>query len=627
MKRFEKNDKHVYTRQFFCGWIKSRILWGVVFGLVCTSWLVAQEGYEVKRIRIEGGQSFEKETLMSQMSMYEVGCWDKMTRKKTPYYYHHEFIENDKSRLIRFYQSEGFIATEVHIDTVEVQHSKRQLQLLLQIEENTPYQIEQKYIYMSDTSSHKVSQVHRFLQQKYTLTTPTRFRDVMLVQDVQAIDRYLHEQGYPYAKTTYQLSIDTLQKLVKVTYVPSLGRLATFGEVHIGGQKYTKKDYLSHQILFDVGDVYSPKKIDQTRKAMYRLQQFRIISITPRLNAKTQQPDVPIDIILEEMPRLSTLFGGGYGTEDKWRAFVDLTYRGLFRDASRLNLYLKHSALEPYHISLKLIQPQFLDKQTSITLHPYFKRQIEPGFDTQRLGIDVPIQRTITDDLTGSLSYYYEKVIQNVEDGNYEIPDRESSRYLYDKSGLTLNFIYDSSLPNFSPHRGWKMYVGIKYNGFLFPSDFDYVRFSFDIRKYQQLGSSILSLRGMVGAIYTKKMTNFVPVEDRFYAGGGNSIRGWSRAMLGPIRLSGMPRGGNSVMEMNAELRQHLFWRLDGAVFLDVGNVWKERYHYPLDQLAYATGAGLRIDTPIGPIRFDVGFPLSIENKKPHFFISVGQAF
>ena len=78
---------------------------------------------------------------------------------------------------------------------------------------------------------------------------------------------------------------------------------------------------------------------------------------------------------------------------------------------------------------------------------------------------------------------------------------------------------------------------------------------------------------------------------------------------------------------MSAELRHKLFWQLDGAVFVDAGNVWEESYRYKFNDLAYSAGVGLRYNTPIGPVRFDVSIPLWNEKKSLQFFLSVGQAF
>ena len=147
------------------------------------------------------------------------------------------------------------------------------------------------------------------------------------------------------------------------------------------------------------------------------------------------------------------------------------------------------------------------------------------------------------------------------------------------------------------------------------------------MRKYTKVGDFVLSLRGMIGGIHSSDSSQFVPVEDRFYSGGSNSVRGWARSQLGPKRNTGSPMGGKSITEMSIELRHRLFWKIEGAVFMDAGNVWSESFHYRFNELAYAAGAGLRYETPIGPIRLDVGVPLWNEKKRVQLFLSIGQAF
>lgn len=147
------------------------------------------------------------------------------------------------------------------------------------------------------------------------------------------------------------------------------------------------------------------------------------------------------------------------------------------------------------------------------------------------------------------------------------------------------------------------------------------------MRKYTKIGDYVLSFRGMIGGIYSSDSAQFIPVEDRFYSGGTNSIRGWGRSQLGPKRETGTPMGGKSVVEMNVEIRRPLLWKIDGAVFVDAGNIWSKPWHYRFNELAYAAGVGLRYDTPIGPIRFDLGVPLWNDKKRVQMFLSIGQAF
>ncbi|MBN1542268.1 BamA/TamA family outer membrane protein, partial [candidate division KSB1 bacterium] len=117
------------------------------------------------------------------------------------------------------------------------------------------------------------------------------------------------------------------------------------------------------------------------------------------------------------------------------------------------------------------------------------------------------------------------------------------------------------------------------------------------------------------------------PIEERFYAGGSTSIRGWSRSQLGPLGRSGEPLGGNSLFEFSQEWRFPIHGNLSGVFFFEGGNVWSLCLTLPLTDLRYAAGCGLRFSTPIGPIRLDFATP-ALEGSQPwQIYLSFGQAF
>jgi outer membrane protein insertion porin family len=367
--------------------------------------------------------------------------------------------------------------------------------------------------------------------------------------------------------------------------------------------------------------------LDETRQNLYRLRLFRIFSVLPESDAKTKKSPIPVKIYLEESPRISARYGIGYGTEDQFRTFIDLNYLCLFNTPSRLNLYLKHSALEPYYASLKWIFPEFPIQRSTVSVNPFISRNSEPGYETRSYGINVPVSYIFNDWLSATLTYYLEDVKQQIEEGDQEFPDMEEEDFPYYKSGILFSTILNNSKPKFSPTEGINFIAGFKINGHLFGSDFNYTRLWADFRNYHEAGNFVIAFRAMAGGIKSGDEMGFIPVEDRFYSGGSNSVRGWNRSELGPQRESGTPMGGKSIIESSLEFRFPLFWRFSGVAFIDAGNVWPGSYAYKLNDLAYAAGPGIRVETPIGPIRFDVGFPLWNMKKSPQFFISVGQAF
>ena len=604
----------------------SRIVFFILFMLIALPFF-AQEGFEVNNIKFEGNKTFKKSDLMAQISMHQTNLFQRVVQKKEPTFYNSEFILKDLERIIRFYQSEGFIYVQASVDTFNTDKKKSEVSVVFRIAEGKPILVDTIELNVQYKPNVNEDSLVRQLSKKFVLKEDKRFNDLGLNKDIVEINNAFQNKGYAYAMTHFEVQVDTALKNAKVEYYAIPGPISTFGETSVRGNSFTSESFIRKQLAYKKGETYQALKLDKTRRSLYDLQTFKIISAIPMKDINRMEDPIQVEILIEEMPRISSEFGVGYGTEDKFRAFADLTYRGLFRRASRVNFYLKHSALEPYHISLKLIQPQFLDKKTSLTINPYFRRQIEPGFDTQTLGLNIPVNRKFSEQFNASLSYYFENVTQRVEAGDYEIPDRESNKYLYNKSGLMASVSLANGLPRFSPEKGLAVYFGFKYNGYIFSSDFNYTKMWLDMRKYTKIGDYVLSFRGMIGGIYSSDSAQFIPVEDRFYSGGTNSIRGWGRSQLGPKRETGTPMGGKSVVEMNVEIRRPLLWKIDGAVFVDAGNIWSKPWHYRFNELAYAAGVGLRYDTPIGPIRFDLGVPLWNDKKRVQMFLSIGQAF
>ncbi|GAB1453131.1 outer membrane protein assembly factor BamA [Draconibacterium sp.] len=600
----------------------------LIFLLGITSFTVAQENYEVRSVVFRGNKTLSKDFLLERMALKEVSFIEKKLTKNVPFLYNRELVNLDLQRLVAIYQSEGFLDIKAKIEPLKVNDKKQTVKITFNIDEGEPILIDSLQVrFAVDSVDVNLDSLAKKVSRKLLLTKKKRFRDADLNTDVSNIEDAFRNIGYAYVKVDYDLHINLEKSTTHIHYTVNPGPLTYIGKTTIEGNKHLKEKFLQKQISYNEGDLYDKSKLSKTRQNLYELQLFRVVSVLPETDAKTRKSPIPVKIHLEEAPRLTTKFGAGYGTEDKFRAFVDLNMRGLLGGARRVNLYLKHSALEPYSASLRWIQPQFFGKKSSIILNPFIMRNSEPGYDTQTLGLNVPVTYNFNPRMTSTLTYYFEKVQQFLEPGVAGQVEMENDKFLYNKSGLQLSSIFNNSKPMFSPTKGVNITAGYKFNGYLFGGDFNYQRVWADFRKYQQIKDVVLAFRVMAGGIHSGDTTGFIPVEDRFYSGGSNSVRGWNRSELGPKRESGTPSGGKSVLEANIEARQHLFWRLSGVAFIDVGNVWPNSFEYKFNELAYAVGAGLRVETPIGPIRFDVGFPVWNEKKSPQFFISVGQAF
>ena len=128
-----------------------------------------------------------------------------------------------------------------------------------------------------------------------------------------------------------------------------------------------------------------------------------------------------------------------------------------------------------------------------------------------------------------------------------------------------------------------------------------------------------------------------LPASERFFAGGGSTIRGFALDSVGAAKTispTGFARGGNAVLIANAELRFPGWSRFGGAVFVDGGNVFERASEFDLGDLRGSVGFGLRVRSPMGPIRVDVGFKINrrivagaLEHRTAGIHFSIGQAF
>jgi translocation and assembly module TamA len=121
-----------------------------------------------------------------------------------------------------------------------------------------------------------------------------------------------------------------------------------------------------------------------------------------------------------------------------------------------------------------------------------------------------------------------------------------------------------------------------------------------------------------------------IPADERFYAGGGGSVRGIPYQLAGPLDEDDDPLGGRSLLEVGAEIRYNFTESLGAVLFLDGGTVYSSAYPDFSEELLWGAGPGLRYYTPIGPLRLDVGVPLQPREGVDDLFqlyISIGQAF
>ena len=181
------------------------------------------------------------------------------------------------------------------------------------------------------------------------------------------------------------------------------------------------------------------------------------------------------------------------------------------------------------------------------------------------------------------------------------------------------------------PTRGGRLFLQVMPFYDIMGSDSNFIKGYTSYRHYVPIMKKpMLTLAGKVsiGVIEGKGLES-IPADERFYAGGGGSIRGYAYQSVGPM-VAGDPIGGRSLIELSAELRIKFTDHLGLVGFLDGGSAFADTIPDSSQDLRWGTGMGLRYFTPIGPLRLDVAVPLNRRSgidDNFQIYISLGQAF
>ena len=584
----------------------------------------AQEGAVVRSIVFQGNEAVDSDALRGVMLTYQTTWISEKIFGAEPSLFGEDVFQTDLQNIVAEYQRQGFLGVQIDTAIVMPDEEGKTVSLEIRIQEGAPYTITSISIDAAGDSlwTKVFGEAWPSLSEECVLREGSRFRDNDLLTDRERITTAFSGRGYAYVSAEYSLDVDTVHQTVAVRWKLVPGPLCHYGEIRIVGNERVETALIEKKLPFGPGDIYSTAQLEEAQRDIYALGQFQAVLFRPLLGNEKRR-EIPLTISLQEAPRTKAKFGGGYGAEEHLRAFVELKRLGFLGGARTLTLYAKYSRLTPLNTSITLAQPDFLIPKLNLYVRPYILFEEEIGYSVNRYGGDVTLERRLFESLMTNVSYTLEQV--NTPEGQDVTQSSPSS---YNKSALGLSLTLSTAVPVFDPRDGWLQALRLFYTGLPPSPEVKFFRALYDIRRYDLISSSVvLATRFKIGTIWSYSESDFVPPEERFYAGGSYSVRGYSRSKLGPTDTYGNPIGGKSLLEGSVEFRFPLAGSFGLVAFVDAGNVWEPTITYKLKEIAYAVGAGLRYETPVGPVRLDAAHTLRQRGMPWQFHFSIGQAF
>jgi outer membrane protein assembly factor BamA len=261
------------------------------------------------------------------------------------------------------------------------------------------------------------------------------------------------------------------------------------------------------------------------------------------------------------------------------------------------------------------------------------ERAEEIGFDLERFGVVLGVQRPLFAEqirgLHGALRYELSEVNRFDVDPTLAAADVVPGRERI--ATLTPEVTLDRRDAPLDPRTGSYHLLGVRAGGLVLGGDANFVKTRLETHWFLDwLPPTVLALSARLGLATALAGDDSLPIEERFFAGGATTVRGYRERRLGPVDATGNPTGGNGLAVFNVEWRFPIWRWVGGTVFVDTGAVTTDAADLGLDDFRSGVGGGLRVSTPVGPVRVDLGYPLNrieAEDRQFRLYFSIGHPF
>jgi outer membrane protein assembly complex protein YaeT len=622
-----------------------------------------QGGVRVKSLKFEGMEAVDADQLKSVLAT--------AASSRLPWgekrYFSREQFEADIKRIVAFYKDRGFPDARITSFDAQLSSDQSSVDVTIRISEGEPIRVERLELKGFDALRERRRQI---LETRLPLT-PGQPLDRALVQASReaALDA-LRESGYPYAtvRISDRPGSDERRRVIVLTAQP--GTLAHFGSVDISGNTSVDDEVIRRQLTFRPGEVYRQSRLLESQRRLYSLEVFEFANVEPVRNEGEQPVEIPVRVTVTEGKHRKVNAGIGYGSEERARVEGDWRHVNFFGGARTAGVTGRYSSLDR-GVKLDLTQPYFFSPRYSVSLAGQHWHNDEPAYRLDNVGGRVTITRQferggatgfrrrqpamtlsltyaneweefeIDADVLEDLSLRDDLIAIGLDPTRGGIGRGQRSAIMIDAARNTTGNILDA-------RRGYVASVHLEQAGKWLQGTYDYYEMTAEGRVYRTVANvAVVAARARLGSIDAigsvaegendPSREPFVPFHKRYFLGGATNLRGWGRFDVAPLSGFGLPIGGHSMFDFSAEVRFPVWGKLGAVLFLDGGNVWTKPWDFDLNDLRYDVGPGIRYNTPIGPIRADLGYQLNpvpglLVNGKPEsrrfrFHFSIGHAF
>ncbi len=538
-------------------------------------------------------------------------------------------IEEDRAAIRTLYQNRGF--ADVEITDVQTQPLEKGVELVITIREGIQYRV--NTVKLEGVNVVPTDEIRTRLTMKDgSLFTPKGMGD-----DLKTLRDFYGTRGYVDMIAVPEI-LPAGPGAVDVTYRVDEGVQSYVNLVNIQGNNRTKDRVIRRELAVKPGDVFDTTLVNVSRQRLENLNYFSRVEMAPADTIVPGRKD--LNVIVEEKRTGSFNFGAGFSTIDSLVGFAELQQSNfdLFNWPSFVGGGQRFRIRGQYGLQRKdfvvsLTEPWFLGYKLSMGVEGYYREAnfLSDVYDQTNYGVAIQARKQLWRSLSGRLEYRIEGIrIFNVDDANAGQVIQDSAG-TFTKSAITAALVWDTRDSLFLTRKGEQIELTTFIAGGGLGGDVQDYGISLEGTKYFLLPWDIIFLlKGELAVVDSWGDSDNVPIFDRLYLGGANNLRGFDYREVGPVDEFNNPIGGSSLGYFTFEVTFPVIPRVRFAAFSDFGFVNPTAYDFSTSSLNADIGIGMRLDLPIGPLRFDFGYPIIYEsfNGPPgKFNFNIGYQF
>ncbi len=550
-------------------------------------------------------------------------------------------FEDGVSAIRDFYYSQGYRDIKVEGPQYTFSVDRQGVEVAVQIEEGKKYVITDLDFtgdVFDDVGGQLEAIKNDFTGKPYIIRRELEIRS--------RVAELYSDLGYP--EVNVEITRERSDVPADVTLVAEIssGPQVRISGLAISGNKKTKESFIRNRVKLAPGDVYSLEKRRESFRELYRTGLFSKIDFL--LEGGEQDTERDLAVQVEELPSRELSAEVGWGSYELLRLRLEYKEKNLF-GTGRIASVSGGASFKGHDVRANFTDPWFFNTDITADVPVFYSRREEPSFTRKDTGISALFSKTLAEHLTATAGYSYRKTSVTDIDPTAIVENLENN---YNLASVKVQITRDTRNDIFFPTAGYRFIASEEYASGLLGSEIKFSRFNTGFRYFYAVRpETILAFRYNTGFIIPVGNQVIIPVAERFFNGGENSVRSFKQDELGPKDLAGEPVGGQAFNIVSFELRQQITKSFAGSIFFDYGNVSPSRSQAEEGETPFTSksdvvratfreyfggfrsgvGVGFQYLLPVGPVRLDVAYNPDRRPERDedgivvHF--SVGMAF